>query len=62
MDRRGEGQWTKSKNIFLYIKGSLLGLGLLGFDLVGFGIKIGGSVVKSWLILMTWILKSLESI
>ena len=25
MDRRGGGSWTKSKSIFLYIKGSLFG-------------------------------------
>ena len=44
MDRRGGGPWTKSKSIFLYIKGSLLGLGLLRFDLVGFGLNLGGTV------------------
>ena len=62
VDRRGGGPWTKSKSIFLYIKESLLGLGLLGTDLVGFWVEIGRNLVKSWLILITWIIKSLEII
>ena len=45
VDRRGGGPWTKSKSIFLYIKESLLGLGLLGTDLVGFWVKIGRNLV-----------------
>ena len=62
VDQRGGGPWTKSRSIFLYIKGSLLGLGLLGIDLVGFWVEIGRNLVKSWLILITWIMKSLEII
>ena len=47
---------------YFYIRESLLGLGLLGTDLVGFWVEIGRNLVKSWLILMTWIMKSLEII
>ena len=47
---------------FLYIRESLLRLGVLETNLVGLWIEIGRNLVKPWLSLMTLIIRSLQII